>query len=62
MSPGRMCDRYGDSSSEGIAYMDLLHNIGISVSCADDINGVSTDILERNQYQEELRQSDHCDR
>ncbi|XP_040201756.1 EF-hand calcium-binding domain-containing protein 6 [Rana temporaria] len=57
-----MCDRYGDSSSEGIAYMDLLHNIGISVSCADDINGVSTDILKRNQYQEELRQSDHCDR
>lgn len=58
----RICDRYGNSSSEDISYMELLHNIGVSVSCADDINGVSTDILDKNQYREELRQSDHCDR
>ncbi|KAM5172966.1 EF-hand calcium-binding domain-containing protein 6 [Mantella aurantiaca] len=57
-----ICDRYGDSLSEGIAYMELLHNIGVSVSCAGDLNGVSSDILDRNQYQEELRQIDHCDR
>nr|DBA30474.1 TPA: hypothetical protein GDO54_006443 [Pyxicephalus adspersus] len=58
----KICNQYGNSFSEGIAYMELLHNIGVPVSCAGDINGVSTDILDRNQYQEEIRQSDHCDR
>ncbi|KAM9311492.1 EF-hand calcium-binding domain-containing protein 6 [Gastrophryne carolinensis] len=55
-----ICERY--CVPDGIAYMEFLQGIGVSVFSAGDISGVSTDILDRNQYQEELRQSDHCDR
>ncbi|XP_063784992.1 EF-hand calcium-binding domain-containing protein 6 isoform X2 [Pseudophryne corroboree] len=57
-----ICDRYGCGSSDCIAYVDFLRNLGVSVCHADDLNGVSTVILDRNQFQEELRQTDHSDR
>ncbi|XP_075712106.1 EF-hand calcium-binding domain-containing protein 6 isoform X2 [Rhinoderma darwinii] len=55
-------DQYNYGSSDWILYMQFLRDLGVSVSCAGDINGISTDILERNQFQEELRQFDHSDR
>ncbi|KAM3926185.1 EF-hand calcium-binding domain-containing protein 6 [Leptodactylus fuscus] len=55
-------DQYSYGSSDRVPFMEFLHDLGVSVSCAGDINGVSTEILERNQLREELRQNDHSDR
>ncbi|XP_072001466.1 EF-hand calcium-binding domain-containing protein 6 isoform X4 [Engystomops pustulosus] len=55
-------DRYNSGSSDGVPFMQFLHDLGVTVSCPGDVNGVSTDIFERNQFQEELRQCDHSDR
>ncbi|XP_068134278.1 EF-hand calcium-binding domain-containing protein 6 isoform X2 [Hyperolius riggenbachi] len=55
-------DRYADPSSDAVAYMELLRGLGVCVSYAGDISGVSSDILDGNEQQIELRQSDHCDR
>ncbi|XP_066446468.1 EF-hand calcium-binding domain-containing protein 6 isoform X2 [Eleutherodactylus coqui] len=55
-------DQYNYGSSDCIPFMQFLRDLGVSVSCAGDINGISTDILERNQFQQELRQFDHSDR
>ncbi|XP_053575675.1 EF-hand calcium-binding domain-containing protein 6 [Bombina bombina] len=53
---------YSDASSSGIAYMEFLQNLGVSLSYAGDVNGVSTTILEESQLREELRQTDLSDR
>ncbi|CAN2387261.1 calcium ion binding [Pristimantis euphronides] len=58
----RIFDRYNYGSSDGIPFMQFLRDLGVSCSCAGDINGISNDILERNQSQVELRQVDHSDR
>ncbi|KAM4037214.1 EF-hand calcium-binding domain-containing protein 6 isoform 1-T2 [Anomaloglossus baeobatrachus] len=55
-------DQYDYGSFDGVPIMQFLHDLGVCLSCAGDTNGVSTDIFERNQYQEELRQFDHSDR
>ncbi|XP_075066378.1 EF-hand calcium-binding domain-containing protein 6 isoform X2 [Mixophyes fleayi] len=57
-----ICDQYGCGSSDGVSYMEFLCNLGVSLCHADDVNGVSTVILDRNHFQEELRQTDHSDR
>ncbi|XP_044133778.1 EF-hand calcium-binding domain-containing protein 6 [Bufo gargarizans] len=55
-------DQYNYGSSDCVPFIQFFRDLGVSVSCAGDINGISTDILERNQFQEELRQFDHSDR
>ncbi|XP_056373356.1 EF-hand calcium-binding domain-containing protein 6 [Hyla sarda] len=54
--------QYNYDSSDCIPYMQFLRDLGVSVSRAGDIHGVSTDIVEGNQVQEELRKFDHSDR
>ncbi|XP_069619468.1 EF-hand calcium-binding domain-containing protein 6 isoform X1 [Ranitomeya imitator] len=55
-------DQYNYGSSDGVPISQFLGDLGVCVSCAGDTNGVSTEIFERNHFQEELRQVDHSDR
>lgn len=55
-------DQYEYGSFDCVPIMQFLRDLGVSVSCPGDIHGISTDIVERNQFQEELRQFDHSDR
>ncbi|XP_053318206.1 EF-hand calcium-binding domain-containing protein 6 [Spea bombifrons] len=55
-------ERYGDDSCQYIAYPEFLQNMGIVLSHAGDVNGVSTNIFNESQCREEFRQTDLSNR
>ncbi|KAM4675746.1 EF-hand calcium-binding domain-containing protein 6 [Discoglossus pictus] len=57
-----ICDQYLDAPSGGVTYMEFLRDLGVSMSFAGDLNGVSTNISEESDAREELRQTDLSDR
>ncbi|CAH2278349.1 EF-hand calcium-binding domain-containing 6 [Pelobates cultripes] len=57
-----ICEQYSDSSSDFITYMEFLQNLGVIMSHAGDLEGVSTNIFDGSQCREELRQTELSDR
>ncbi|MEE6477547.1 hypothetical protein FKM82_011546 [Ascaphus truei] len=52
-----ICEQYNDVSSNGVAYMEFLRDLGVCISHTGDFNGVSSNIIEGSQFGEELRQT-----
>ncbi|XP_075458906.1 EF-hand calcium-binding domain-containing protein 6 isoform X3 [Ascaphus truei] len=52
-----ICEQYNEVSSNGVAYMEFLRDLGVPISHTGDFNGVSSDIIEGSQFGEELRQT-----
>uniref|UniRef100_A0A8C5QE90 EF-hand domain-containing protein n=1 Tax=Leptobrachium leishanense TaxID=445787 RepID=A0A8C5QE90_9ANUR len=53
-----ICEQYSDPTADYIAYVEFIQDLGVAMSHAGDLEGVSTNIFEGSLNREELRQTD----